>query len=157
MKPCPFCGSATAPKITSAAELNCEDEEEFNAWPHSHSYAVICNAARPGNADGCGASGGFFPTEIDACAAWDKWSVEPKINTMTIDELTAAIVDAGDELHDEHGWGLDDDDNKPTIDTLFARVLVKHIELAMDPSAAERARVARIAALRAEIDLLGRP
>ena len=72
LKPCPFCGATNTLKVTSAAELNCEDEEEFNAWPHSDSFAVMCDASRPGGPGGCGAMGGFFPTKADAVAAWSK-------------------------------------------------------------------------------------
>jgi Restriction alleviation protein Lar len=72
LKPCPFCGATKPLHVTSAAALNCEDEEEFNSWPHSDSYAVMCDATKPRGPGGCGASGGFFPTEDDAIAAWNK-------------------------------------------------------------------------------------
>lgn len=71
LKPCAHCGHTTAPKMTSAAELNCDDEDDFNAWPHSDSFAVICDAARPGGAGGCGAMGGFMPTETEAAQRWN--------------------------------------------------------------------------------------
>ena len=71
LKPCAHCGHMTAPKMTSAAELNCDDEDEFSSWPHSDSFAVICDAARPGGAGGCGAMGGFMPTEAEAASRWN--------------------------------------------------------------------------------------
>ena len=72
LKPCPFCGATRTLEVTSAAELNCEDKEEFSAWPHSDSYAVMCDAHQPGGPGGCGASGGFFLSEAEAVAAWNR-------------------------------------------------------------------------------------
>ena len=73
---------------------------------------------------------------------------------MTKEQLTAAIAAAGEELQDEYGWALDDDNEKPVMETLFAKVLLKHIEPNIDPAAVETARQARIAALRAELAIL---
>ena len=70
---------------------------------------------------------------------------------MSKEQLTAAIAAAGEELQDKHGWALDDDNEKPVMETLFAEVLMKHFEPALDPRAAEAERRARIAALRAEL------
>lgn len=72
MKPCPFCGKTNTLVVTSSAELNSEDEEEFNAWPHSDSFAVMCDASRPNGPGGCGGMGGFFPAAEEAMAAWNK-------------------------------------------------------------------------------------
>jgi hypothetical protein len=79
LKPCPFCGNTNTLVVTSAAELNCEDDEEFNAWPHSDSFAVMCDASRPRGPGGCGGMGGFFATEADAVAAWNKRAPLPEL------------------------------------------------------------------------------
>lgn len=70
--PFPFCGKTDTLSVTSAAELNCEDDDDFNAWPHSDSYAVMCDASSPGGPGGCGAMGGFAPTESEAVEKWNK-------------------------------------------------------------------------------------
>jgi len=69
--PCPFCGNERAPRIVSSEELHREDGDD-SPWPHSDSWAVICDAARPGGRGGCGASGGFFPTQQQAADKWNK-------------------------------------------------------------------------------------
>ena len=79
LKPCPFCGKTNTLAVTSAAQLNCEDEEEFNAWPHSDSFAVMCDASRPHGPGGCGGMGGFFSTEAEAVAAWNKRAPLPEL------------------------------------------------------------------------------
>ena len=79
LKPCPFCGATKPLKVTSAAELNCDDDDEFASWPHSDSFAVMCDARRPGGPGGCGASGGFFGTEAEAIAAWNKRAPLPEL------------------------------------------------------------------------------
>ena len=69
-------------------------------------------------------------------------------------ELKKAIEAAGAELRDTYEWSLDDDDRKPVIETLFARVVLKHVAPVIDPEAVELARKAKIAALRAELAAL---
>ena len=71
-----------------------------------------------------------------------------------MDELKKAIQAAGEELRDTYEWGLDDDDRKPVIETLFAQVVLKHVSPVIDPAAVETARKAKIAALRAELAAL---
>jgi hypothetical protein len=73
LKACPFCGKTHTAKIIRAQELAEQDsdyDDEF--WPHSDSFAVICDASIPNGPGGCGASGGFFPTEAEAVAAWQR-------------------------------------------------------------------------------------
>jgi hypothetical protein len=72
LKPCPFCGKTNALKLTTAEELANEGEDDPMPWDHSPSWAVICDASKPLGPGGCGASGGFFPTEDDAIAAWNR-------------------------------------------------------------------------------------
>lgn len=73
LKPCPFCGKTGPAKITTAQELAEQDSDyDGEFWDHSDSYAVICNASRPNGPGGCGASGGFKPTEAEAIEAWNK-------------------------------------------------------------------------------------
>lgn len=75
---------------------------------------------------------------------------------MTTEDLRKAIEAAGKELRDVHGWTLDSDDDGPVSESLFARVVFKHIAPLIDPAAMEAARKARIAALRAELEALER-
>lgn len=73
MKHCPFCGATHTLKITTAQALAEEDsayDGEF--WEHSDSFAVMCDASKPGGPGGCGASGGFAPSEAEAIARWDR-------------------------------------------------------------------------------------
>jgi hypothetical protein len=71
LEACPFCGQSHTLKIISAAELWAEDDESVEFYPHSDSVAVTCNAAKPDGPGGCGAQGGFAPTEADAIAKWN--------------------------------------------------------------------------------------
>ena len=72
VKQCPFCGRRDALKLTTAQELAEEGEDDPEPWMHSESWAVLCDASRPGGPGGCGASGGFFPSEDAAVAAWNR-------------------------------------------------------------------------------------
>jgi len=72
LKACPFCGRHDTLRISSAAELAAEDDGDDSAfWPHSDCWAVLCDASRPNGPGGCGASGGFKPTELEAAQAWN--------------------------------------------------------------------------------------
>jgi hypothetical protein len=68
--PCPFCGKAETLDVITGEEFM-DDEQEF--WPHSDSYAVVCDAATGGKG-GCGAMGGFAATSQ---AAITKWNTRP--------------------------------------------------------------------------------
>jgi hypothetical protein len=68
-----------------------------------------------------------------------------------MDELKRAIQAAGEELRDIYEWSLDEDTQKPVLDTLFCGVLLKHITPLVDPISMETARRVKIAALRAEL------
>lgn len=62
LKPCPFCGSTTAPEIFTLADLFGDDYEETE-------FAVACNYSR----GGCGAStGGICEAEEEAAEAWNR-------------------------------------------------------------------------------------
>ena len=68
LKPCPFCGSETAPEIFTLAEIACHDDDEATEFERSH-FAVACNYSR----GGCGAStGGICETEEEAAEAWNR-------------------------------------------------------------------------------------
>lgn len=65
LKPCPFCGSESAPHVTDCIETmvchniaECEDETLF--W-------VTCSVLR----GGCGAEAGYVRNRADAVAAWN--------------------------------------------------------------------------------------
>jgi hypothetical protein len=66
MEPCAHCGKSVACVVT-AAQMWPDDPEASDS-----SYAVFCDAQRPRGPGGCGASGGFFPTEAEAIAAWNR-------------------------------------------------------------------------------------
>lgn len=71
-----------------------------------------------------------------------------------MDDLIKAIEAAGAELIGDHGWSLDDDDSLPVMKTLFGRVLLKHLKPIASPEGQRAAKLARIAALRAELQAL---
>lgn len=76
---------------------------------------------------------------------------------VRMEELKKAIQAAGEELRDTYDWGLDDDDDrKPVLETIFAKVLLKHVAPVIDPATLESTRKAKIAALRAELAALSR-
>ena len=65
LKPCPFCGSESAPHVTDCIETmvchniaECDDETLF--W-------VTCSVLR----GGCGAEAGYVRTKSEAVAAWN--------------------------------------------------------------------------------------
>lgn len=65
LKPCPFCGSESAPHVTDCIETmvchniaECEDETLF--W-------VTCSVLR----GGCGAEAGYVRNKADAIATWN--------------------------------------------------------------------------------------
>jgi hypothetical protein len=70
-----------------------------------------------------------------------------------MDELKKAIEAAGAELR-ANGWLLDAGDELPVLDTQFGQVMMKHIAPVFSPEHAERARQAKVAALRAELAVL---
>ena len=70
LKPCPHCGSATAPMFWSYGEMMDTYDVELEL-DHSESFCVVCDASTGGRG-GCGASGGFMPTKEEAVAAWNR-------------------------------------------------------------------------------------
>ncbi len=74
-----------------------------------------------------------------------------------MDELKKAIEAAGHELIGDYGWTLDDDESKPVLRTLFGQVLLKHLSPLVSIEGQRAAKVARIAALRAELLALESP
>ena len=66
--PCPFCGKQHTLQLISGQELMGEDQE---FWQHSESFGVVCDASQPEGKGGCGAMGGFKPTEEEAIEAWN--------------------------------------------------------------------------------------
>ena len=83
LKPCPFCGSATAPKVSSYC-----------------GFVVRCRAIT----GGCGAETGRFRDPSEAIAAWNKRADQSK----ELDALRAfaqAVMDCWPD-----GWGIEGDD-----------------------------------------------
>ena len=66
--PCPFCGQTKALEIITGCELM-DGDQEF--WEHQEHWAVFCSAKRPGGKGGCGACGGFAPSQDGAIAKWN--------------------------------------------------------------------------------------
>ena len=66
--PCPFCGKQHTLQVISGQELM-DENQEF--WQHSESFGVVCDASMPDGKGGCGAMGGFKPTEDEAIEAWN--------------------------------------------------------------------------------------
>lgn len=66
--PCPFCWKQHTLQVISGQELMGEDQE---FWQHSESFGVVCDASSPDGKGGCGAMGGFKPTEDEAIEAWN--------------------------------------------------------------------------------------
>ena len=63
LKPCPFCGSRTAPFVGNFFEINgLHDEDEDCNW------GVCCGW----NNGGCGASCGYHETGAEAIEAWNR-------------------------------------------------------------------------------------
>lgn len=61
--PCPFCGLTDSLRVLDENEIN--EWEEFllkNPW-----YAVLCCSTK----EGCGATGGYRETEVEAVVAWN--------------------------------------------------------------------------------------
>ena len=80
LKPCPFCGKHNTLTVTTAQELAEQDSNyDGEFWEHSDSWAVMCDAHRPGGPGGCGASGGFFGTEVEAVATWNRRAPLPEL------------------------------------------------------------------------------
>lgn len=71
LAPCPFCGHSAAPKVIDSEEFADIVDGEFDA-SNSVSYAVVCDASNPGGPGGCGAMGGFAPTEAAAVDLWNR-------------------------------------------------------------------------------------
>ncbi len=74
LKLCTHCGKTDTLRVVSAS-TELWDEENDGPYPHSESLTVVCSAARPSGPGGCGASGGYYPTEAEAIAAWNRRSV----------------------------------------------------------------------------------
>lgn len=60
LKPCPFCGSSSAPKIYSANDADDEDN-------YPDQYQVVCDF----NNGGCGSASGYRGTEEEAVVLWN--------------------------------------------------------------------------------------
>ena len=78
LKPCPFCGSRTAPKACSIAEAEYIDTDDiWYKWMASH-FTVVCNF----NDLGCGASvNGKYETIDGAVKAWNRRKEPDNVHT----------------------------------------------------------------------------
>lgn len=64
--PCPFCNKPDTAKVSSSFDIYDDDQGNGECW------AVFCDASNPNGRGGCGASGGFKPTQDEAIEAWNK-------------------------------------------------------------------------------------
>jgi len=90
---CPFCGQQHTLEIIRGSELMDEDQEY---WMHSESFAVICSAAKPNGKGGCGATGGFMQTEVEAVNVWNRRAAAPQ--AMPVQEPVAKDVNSAHTL-----------------------------------------------------------
>lgn len=65
LKPCPHCGSVTAPEISNCVDL--ETCGRFEECAGETSLCVVCSVHN----GGCGASGGFAANEDGAISKWN--------------------------------------------------------------------------------------
>ena len=84
LKRCPHCGKTDTLEFTDCIEAEgCQNYECFHMEPY---VCVVCNV----NKGGCGASGGYAPSEEEAVEKWNRraQSSEPtKPVPLTLDEL----------------------------------------------------------------------
>jgi len=88
---CPFCGQQHTLEIIRGSELMDEDQEY---WMHSESFAVICSAAKPNGKGGCGATGGFMQTEVEAVNVWNRRAAAPQAKPLITREQHFALREA---------------------------------------------------------------
>lgn len=79
LKACPFCGKQVA-EITNCVEL--EDCANFEACDNCGFVCVVCSA----NNGGCGATGGYAPTEKQAMEKWNRRTA-PENKPLTLEQL----------------------------------------------------------------------
>ena len=65
---CPFCGGEAAEMLDEFDEYREKFGDEFNEIGLGASYKAVCCSVNKG---GCGAVGGWKPTEDEAIAAWN--------------------------------------------------------------------------------------
>ncbi len=78
LKPCPFCGSADAPRLYA--------RHGKDGW-HDR-YMVICDYED----GGCGSGSGWYTTDYEAVDCWNRRKL------MTSDEVITALMDLRDEF-----------------------------------------------------------
>lgn len=67
LKPCPICGKSVA-RIVSCYENSCKEADADCKECPCATVAVCCDY----NKGGCGATGGYRGTEIEAIVAWNR-------------------------------------------------------------------------------------
>ena len=68
LRTCPFCGGEAAEILDEFDEYREKFGDEFNEIGLGASYKAVCCSVNKG---GCGAVGGWKPTEAEAIAAWN--------------------------------------------------------------------------------------
>lgn len=88
LKPCPHCGSATAPEISNCVEL--ESCANFDECPCETHLCVVCSVHK----GGCGACGGFAPSEEGAVLKWNT-RAERTCRNVALGGTEAGTFDVG--------------------------------------------------------------
>lgn len=68
LKPCPFCGK-TEIVVLHVNEIE-ENDADSKRWVPDPCYAAVCSFTE----NGCGATGGYCSTDLEAAQAWNQRS-----------------------------------------------------------------------------------
>ena len=86
LKPCPHCGKIDTVGIATCVEL--EECENFECCESDGYVCVVCDV----NKGGCGAAGGYAPSEEEAAEKWNRRAA-PENKPLTVDELHHMVGD----------------------------------------------------------------
>lgn len=124
LKPCPHCGSATAPEISNCVEL--ESCANFDECPCETHLCVVCSVHN----GGCGACGGFAASEEGTILNWNT-------RAAVTDEQFAVAVHNGEALQKVRTCGQPrgfipcDSDSFGNMS--FAELWCEHCDIEIDP------------------------
>lgn len=100
LKPCPFCGKPHEARVVAASEV--WDEPSNGPFPNDESYSVMCDASTENGERGCGSASGYFISERQAIAAWNRRSDASLADAQAeIARLRGALEKAIAEMEDD--------------------------------------------------------